>query len=49
MGHAYVVGLQGKPKEGTASTARHRTAAMVKHYVGFGTPMGGLNTAPVSH
>lgn len=48
MGYSYVVGLQGKAKEGTASTARYRTAAMVKHYVGFGTPMGGLNTGPVS-
>ncbi|KAI8144230.1 beta-glucosidase-related glycosidase [Fennellomyces sp. T-0311] len=47
MGKAYVEGIQGKPREGTAKTAIHRTAAMVKHYVGFGSPMGGLNIAPV--
>jgi hypothetical protein len=29
--------LQGSKKAGTASTAKHRVASMVKHFVGFGS------------
>ncbi|KAI9497223.1 beta-glucosidase-related glycosidase, partial [Zychaea mexicana] len=47
MGKAYVEGLQGEPRPGTPKTAKHRIAAMVKHFVGFGPSMGGLNLAPV--
>ncbi|KAI9249415.1 putative beta-glucosidase [Phascolomyces articulosus] len=47
MGKAFVEGLQGEPRPGAPETAKHRIAAMVKHFVGFGSPMGGLNIAPV--
>jgi beta-glucosidase len=36
LGYAFVKGLQD-----------HGVAATVKHFAGFGTPEGGLNTAPV--
>ncbi|KAI8070929.1 glycoside hydrolase family 3 protein [Gongronella butleri] len=47
MGTAFVKGLQGTPKKGTAKTAKHRVASMVKHFVAHGSSMGGLNSAPV--
>lgn len=37
MGYSFVQGLQGSKKSGTASTAKHRVASMVKHFVGFGS------------
>ncbi|KAI9318774.1 beta-glucosidase-related glycosidase [Dichotomocladium elegans] len=48
LGKAYVEGVQGRARPGTSRTAKHRIAAMVKHFAGFGSPMGGLNIAPVS-
>ncbi|KAI9497224.1 beta-glucosidase-related glycosidase [Zychaea mexicana] len=47
MGKAYVEGMQGGPRPGAPKTAKHRIAAMVKHFVGFASPMGGINQAPV--
>ncbi|KAI7853297.1 beta-glucosidase-related glycosidase [Circinella umbellata] len=47
MGKAYVEGVQGKARPGAPETAKHRVAAMVKHFAGFGSSLGGLNLAPV--
>ena len=36
LGKAYVEGVQGKARPGAPETAKHRIAAMVKHFAGFG-------------
>ncbi|KAI9290252.1 glycoside hydrolase superfamily [Umbelopsis sp. AD052] len=48
LGYAFVTGLQGSKKAGTGTSAKYRVASMVKHFVAFGSPEGGLNTAPVA-
>ncbi|KAH8553317.1 glycoside hydrolase superfamily [Umbelopsis sp. PMI_123] len=48
IGYSFVTGLQGSKKSGTGASAKYRVASMVKHFVAFGSPEGGLNTAPVA-
>ncbi|OZJ02542.1 hypothetical protein BZG36_04510, partial [Bifiguratus adelaidae] len=48
MGRAYVIGLQSGKRPNTAKSAQYRLASMVKHFVAFGSPEGGVNTAPVA-
>ncbi|KAL5530859.1 hypothetical protein ACEPAF_7117 [Sanghuangporus sanghuang] len=47
MGTAYVKGLQTGRRRNASDTAIARMAATCKHFAAFGTPHGGLNTAPV--
>ncbi|KAF8547215.1 family 3 glycoside hydrolase [Imleria badia] len=48
MGRAYVNGLQSGRRRNVSDTAIARVAATCKHFTAYGSPLGGLNTAPVS-
>ncbi|KAL8278947.1 hypothetical protein RQP46_008616 [Phenoliferia psychrophenolica] len=47
MGLAFVTGIQGTPRPSAGKFAKARVAAMCKHFAAYGSPTGGLNTAPV--
>jgi len=47
LGKAYVDGMQTGRRRNVSSTAIAKVAATCKHFAAFGTPHGGLNTAPV--
>ncbi|KAJ8094890.1 hypothetical protein PM082_010105 [Marasmius tenuissimus] len=47
MGLAYVSGLQDGTRRNVTGGARKRMAATCKHFAGFGSPITGLNLAPV--
>jgi hypothetical protein len=47
MGYAFVTGMQSGRRRNASSTATARMAATCKHFAAYGSPQGGLNTAPV--
>ncbi|KIY48058.1 family 3 glycoside hydrolase [Fistulina hepatica ATCC 64428] len=48
IGLAYVKGIQSGRRRNTSDMAIARVAANCKHFAAFGSPLGGLNLAPVS-
>ncbi|CAK5266567.1 unnamed protein product [Mycena citricolor] len=48
MAAAYVTGVQAGRRRNASSTAIAKVAATCKHFAAFGSPHGGLNTAPVT-
>ncbi len=47
MGKAFIIGLQGKPEITKSHIPDNHIIATAKHYVGYSTPIAGINIAPV--
>ena len=47
MGKAFVIGMQGDPEVTKKYIPDHHLIATAKHFVGYSTPVGGINIAPV--
>ena len=47
MGVAFTIGLQGEPEITKDYIPENRLIATAKHYVGYSTPIAGINIAPV--
>lgn len=47
MGKAFVIGMQGDPEITKEHIPKNHLISTAKHYVGYSTPVAGLNIAPV--
>jgi beta-glucosidase len=47
MGKAFVIGMQGEPSVTRRQIHDNHLIGTAKHYVGYSTPVGGINIAPV--
>lgn len=47
MGKAFVIGMQGDPEITKSHIPDHHIICTAKHFVAYGTPVAGLNQAPV--
>lgn len=47
MGKAFVIGMQGDPEVTRDHLPEHHLISTAKHYVGYCTPVAGVNIAPV--
>jgi len=48
MGIAFVTGMQGDPSITKDSIPEHKLVCTAKHFVGYSTPLGGINLGPVN-